>query len=106
MSTQLFSASAITLTPDSARAHVQDFLAALKPDLRGEAHADAMTKALYSTDASNYQIEPLAVVIPKDQNDVIATVKRAAEFGLPVLPRGGGSSLAGSTVGRAVVLDM
>ena len=106
MSTQLFSASAITLTPDSARAHVQDFLAALKPDLRGEAHADAMTKALYSTDASNYQIEPLAVVIPKDQNDVIATIKRAAEFGLPVLPRGGGSSLAGSTVGRAVVLDM
>ena len=99
-------ARSISTASSNGSAHVQDFLAALKSDLRGEARADAMTKALYSTDASNYQIEPLAVVIPKDQNDVIATVKRAAEFGLPVLPRGGGSSLAGSTVGRAVILDM
>ncbi len=85
---------------------VPDFLHALRKDLRGEAHADAMTKSLYATDASNYQVEPLAVVMPKDKNDVIATLKYAAQFNLPVLPRGGGTSLAGSTVGRAVILDM
>jgi FAD/FMN-containing dehydrogenase/Fe-S oxidoreductase len=85
---------------------VQDFLHALRTDLRGEAHADPITRSLYATDASNYQIEPLAVVKPRDKDDVVATVKHAAAFGLPVLPRGGGTSLAGSTVGRAVILDM
>ncbi|NJM40637.1 MAG: FAD-dependent oxidoreductase [Anaerolineae bacterium] len=85
---------------------VQDFLHTLRKDLRGEAHADPITRSLYATDASNYQIDPLAVVKPKDKDDVVATVKHAAAFGLPVLPRGGGTSLAGSTVGRAVILDM
>ena len=64
-----------------------------------------MTRALYSTDASIYQVEPIGVVLPKNEEDVIAVVETAARHGVPVLPRGGGTSLAGQAVGRAVVLD-
>ena len=60
---------------------------------------------LYSTDASLYQIQPVGVVIPKRVEDVQATVEIAARRKVPVLPRGGGSSLAGQAVGAAIVLD-
>ena len=60
---------------------------------------------LYSTDASNYQIEPVGVVIPASRDDVLATIEIAARHGVPLLPRGGGSSLAGQTVGAALVID-
>jgi FAD/FMN-containing dehydrogenase/Fe-S oxidoreductase len=85
---------------------VTDYVQACRAELRGEARADRMTRALYATDASNYQIEPLAVVTPRDRNDVTAAMALAARFQLPVLPRGGGSSLAGQAVGAAVVLDL
>ncbi len=67
---------------------------------------DDMTRVLYSTDASNYQIEPIGVTFPRDTNDVSAIHEIAAWHSVPVLPRGGGSSLAGQTVGTAVVMDM
>ena len=60
---------------------------------------------MYSTDASIYEIEPIGVVIPRSSEDVFATVEIAREFGAPLLPRGGGTSLAGQAVGHAVVLD-
>lgn len=60
---------------------------------------------LYSTDASLYAIEPLGVVYPRHADDVAAVVSTATTFGVPVLPRGAGTSLAGQTVGRAVVMD-
>ena len=60
---------------------------------------------LYSTDASNYQIEPVGVVLPKTADDVVAAIELAASHGVPVLPRGGGSSLAGQAVGAALVID-
>jgi FAD/FMN-containing dehydrogenase/Fe-S oxidoreductase len=85
---------------------IESFLHACRRELRGEARADAMTRALYATDASNYQVTPLAVVTPRDRDDVIAAMSLAARYALPVLPRGGGSSLAGQAVGAAVVLDM
>lgn len=85
---------------------IAEFGQACAVDVRGEVRADKMTRALYSTDASNYQIEPLAVVTPRDQDDVVAVMALAARFQLPVLPRGGGSSLAGQAVGAAVVLDL
>jgi FAD/FMN-containing dehydrogenase/Fe-S oxidoreductase len=77
----------------------------LARELRGEVRFDAYTRFLYSTDASMYAIEPLGVVYPRDGDDVQAAVAVAARHGVPVLPRGGGTSLAGQTVGRAVVLD-
>lgn len=74
--------------------------------LDGEVRFDRYSKALYSTDASLYQMQPIGVVIPKHQQDVITTVQIAAERDVPILPRGGGTSLAGQSVGEAVVLDM
>ena len=85
---------------------MNEFVQACASQVRGEVRADIMTRALYSTDASNYQIEPLAVITPRDRDDVIAAMALAARFQLPLLPRGGGSSLAGQAVGAAVVLDL
>jgi FAD/FMN-containing dehydrogenase/Fe-S oxidoreductase len=79
---------------------------ALGHALGGEVRFDAYTRHLYSTDASLYAIEPLGVAYPRDADDVVAAVEIAGRFGVPLLPRGAGTSLAGQTVGRAVVLDM
>jgi FAD/FMN-containing dehydrogenase/Fe-S oxidoreductase len=73
--------------------------------LRGEVLFDAASRGRYSTDASIYQIEPLGVVVPRDKDDVAAAIAIAREEGVPVLPRGGGTSQCGQTVGRALVLD-
>ena len=82
---------------------------ALEADLRrrikGEVRFDPYSRALYSTDASLYQMEPVGVVIPRDAEDVTVTIATCAQAGVAVLPRGGGTSLAGQTVNRAVVLD-
>ena len=78
----------------------------LSDNLTGEVRFDLYSKSLYSTDASLYQIQPIGVVIPKDSQDVIKTVQIASENNVPILPRGGGTSLAGQSVGEAVVLDM
>ena len=71
----------------------------------GEVRFDAYTRHLFSRDASMYAIEPIGVVFPRDGSEAAAVVGAAAEFGVPVLPRGAGTSLAGQTVGRAVVMD-
>ena len=78
----------------------------LKQSVSGEVRFDPYSRAMYSTDASIYQIEPLGVVIPRSREDVIAAVELAHRYGVPILPRGGGTSLAGQTVGRAIILDM
>jgi FAD/FMN-containing dehydrogenase/Fe-S oxidoreductase len=83
--------------------------AALQNDLQrriaGEVRFDAVSRMLYSTDASNYQIDPVGVVIPATREDVLATIEIAAQHQVPLLPRGGGSSLSGQTVGTALVID-
>ncbi|GLW05953.1 oxidoreductase [Microtetraspora sp. NBRC 13810] len=78
---------------------------ALAPVFTGELREDPYTRHLYSSDASMYAIEPLAVAFPRHAGDVAALVAVCAELGVPVLPRGAGTSLAGQTVGRAVVVD-
>jgi FAD/FMN-containing dehydrogenase/Fe-S oxidoreductase len=78
----------------------------LQRHMAGEVRFDVMSKLLYSTDASIYQIEPIGVVLPKHADDVVAAISLANEHGVPVLPRGGGTGLAGQTVGRALVIDM
>ena len=79
--------------------------ARLRDALRGEVRFDALTRGLYATDASHYQIEPLGVVFPRSVEDVEAVLDVARAMGVPVLPRGGGTSQCGQTVGRAVVVD-
>jgi len=78
---------------------------ALRTRLDGQVADDDYTRHLFSRDASMYSITPLVVVYPQHADDVRATVAVAAEHGVPVLPRGAGTSLAGQTVGEAVVLD-
>ena len=77
----------------------------LRRQVEGEVRFDKMTRVLYSTDASIYQIEPIGVIIPRTAEDVIAVIETANRHGVPVLPRGGGTSLAGQAVGHAIVID-
>jgi len=79
--------------------------AELKKRVEGDIHFDRYSRLLYSTDASIYQIEPIGVVVPRHKGDVQAVVELANKFSVPVLPRGGGTSLAGQTVGHALILD-
>ena len=79
--------------------------AELKAGIQGDVRLDRMSRGLYSTDASIYQIEPIAVVAPRDARDVAHALAVARRRGLKVLPRGGGTSLAGQAAGRALVID-
>src|SRR3954470_24670728 len=92
--------AAATRTPAHAR---------LERDLRaavaGEVRFDAGHRAAYAHDASNHRQAPIGVVVPRDADDVIAAVAVARAHDAPVLPRGGGTGLAGATVNAAVVID-
>ena len=88
-----------------ARHGVPAFAKSLRADFAGDIRADPYTLHLYSSDASMYAIEPLAVAYPKSADDVAAAVARACEHGVPVIARGAGTSLAGQTVGRGLILD-
>src|ERR1700720_4734217 len=77
----------------------------LKRTLKGEVRFDRGSRALYATDGSNYRQIPIGLVVPRDDEDVIATVKICRKYGAPVLPRGAGTSLAGQCCNVAVVLD-
>jgi FAD/FMN-containing dehydrogenase/Fe-S oxidoreductase len=86
-------------------ARVNDLEHALRRAVRGSVRFDQASKLLYSTDASMYQVEPLGVVTPLDADDVRAAVEVAGAQKVALLPRGGGTSLTGQTVNRALVLD-
>ena len=77
----------------------------LRAHLQGEVLFDAFSRGRYATDASIYQIEPVGVVVPKSREDAAASIAIAREEGVPVLPRGGGTSQCGQTVARALVID-
>ena len=85
---------------------LRDFQAFAEGRARLEARFDPFSRALYSTDASNHQIEPLGVVFPRSEEEVAAVVGKAAELRLPVLPRGSGTSLGGQAVGACLILDL
>jgi FAD/FMN-containing dehydrogenase/Fe-S oxidoreductase len=77
----------------------------LEQHISGEVRFDAVSRALYSTDASVYQIEPLGVVVPRSREDVVRTVDIAARHGVSITARGGGTSQAGQAVGAGIQLD-
>jgi FAD/FMN-containing dehydrogenase/Fe-S oxidoreductase len=79
--------------------------ARLAREIRGEVLFDAASRGRYSTDASIYQIEPVGVVVPQTEEDARIAIQIAAEQGVPILPRGGGTSQCGQTVGAALVID-
>jgi len=87
-------------------AHARELAAALRRELRGDVRADAYTRHLFAGDASMYAREPLLVAFPRDGDDVAAAIALAGRFDVPVVTRGGGTSLAGQTAGgRGIVLD-
>ncbi|HEY1371434.1 MAG TPA: FAD-linked oxidase C-terminal domain-containing protein [Candidatus Binatia bacterium] len=79
--------------------------AELRERVRGEVRFDDASRALYATDGSNYRQTPIGVVLPRDIDDVVATIAAARRHGAPVLARGGGTSLAGQCCNVAVVMD-
>ena len=77
----------------------------LRRRVSGEVRFDPFSRVLYSTDASIYQMEPVGVVIPRNVEDVLAVMEIARDNHVPVLPRAGGTGLAGQSVNHAIVMD-
>jgi FAD/FMN-containing dehydrogenase/Fe-S oxidoreductase len=100
--TSSLSKAAITGRVSSASADLEN---ELKKTIAGEVRFDDVSKQMYSTDASMYQMVPVGVVIPRDAGDVQAVLEIAGKNGVAVLPRGGGTGLSGQTVNHAVVVD-
>ena len=86
-------------------ARLDDFAAALRPRIAGDLRLDALSRALYATDASLYREPPQAVLIPRHADDIQAAIEEGARFGVPIVARGSGSSLAGSAVSAGLVVD-
>ena len=93
------------MTVQASASDTRQLVDELNLQVQGEVRFDKMSRALWSTDASIYQIEPVGVVLPKTKDDIIAVLETAQKYGVSVLPRGGGTSLAGQTVGESIVLD-
>ena len=77
----------------------------LRRHVAGEVRFDDISRRLYATDASHYQVQPLGVVIPKTTEDLTVTVQIASELGIPITARGAGTSLSGQAIGPGVVID-
>lgn len=83
-----------------------DFTKELQENLRGKFLSDRLSRYLYSTDASSYQIEPMGIVLPADVDDVVLAIKTTAQNGISIVPRGGGTSLSGQGIGEGIILDI
>jgi FAD/FMN-containing dehydrogenase/Fe-S oxidoreductase len=106
------SVNAPTLPQPAARSTVRSaslersaLAARLRREISGEVFFDAASRGRYSTDASIYQIEPVGIVVPRTDADALAAMAIAADAGIPILPRGAGTSQCGQTVGAALVID-
>jgi FAD/FMN-containing dehydrogenase/Fe-S oxidoreductase len=77
----------------------------LASQIEGEVRFDALSRALYSTDASVYLIRPLGVVVPKTREDIIRLVQICGRFRCPITMRGGGTSQAGQAIGEGIAVD-
>lgn len=91
--------------PGHRAADVAACLAALENSISGEVRCDRLSRAIYSTDASVYQIVPAGVVLPKSHADVREVLETCTRFGVPITARGGGTSQAGQAIGPGIVLD-
>ena len=101
----LFAELAQAAKSESAQVDAPGLAEALRNQVQGDIRFDSGTRALYATDGSNYRQVPIGVVLPRDADDVLATVALCREFGAPLLCRGGGTSLAGQCCNVAVILD-
>lgn len=85
---------------------VHDAFRELRERIEGEVRTDKLSRQLYASDASIYQVEPYGVVLPKHTQDLIETMKVARSYRIPVIPRAGGTSLSGQCVGKGIILDI
>ena len=74
--------------------------------VRGELLFDDLSRVLYGSDASHFEVRPAAVVVPRDEEDLCALVRYAGENRIPLIPRGAGSGLAGEALGAGLVVDL
>jgi FAD/FMN-containing dehydrogenase/Fe-S oxidoreductase len=95
----------VTFVPRGAGLAESALAARLRREVDGEVLFDAASRGRYSTDASIYQIEPIGVVVPRTEDAARAALEIAAEAGVPILPRGAGSSQCGQAVGAALIID-
>ena len=77
----------------------------LRRELQGDVYFDDFSRGRYSTDASIYQIRPIGVTVPKSEEDVRTSLQIAVDAGIPVLPRGAGTSQTGQAIGEALIID-
>jgi FAD/FMN-containing dehydrogenase/Fe-S oxidoreductase len=103
-----------TLTPLPLSSHAKpvdvfpqaaDLERELKQNIKGEVRFDRGSRAMYSTDGSNYRQIPIGLLVPRDADDVVAAMTACRKYGAPVLARGAGTSLAGQCCNVAVVFD-
>src|SRR5205814_1178447 len=95
----------VSITADRTAADFGELARELARRTSAEVRFDAGSRALYATDGSNYRQTPIGVVVPRSIDDVIATIALCREYGVPVLSRGGGTSLAGQCCNVAIVMD-
>ncbi|HEY6767353.1 MAG TPA: FAD-binding and (Fe-S)-binding domain-containing protein, partial [Candidatus Sulfotelmatobacter sp.] len=93
------------MPPSASRIDASALSERLKAAIEGDVRFDTSTRALYATDGSNYRQVPIGVVLPRNTEDVLATVSLCREFGAPLLCRGAGTSLAGQCCNVAIILD-
>lgn len=84
---------------------IQSLESNLRAETSCEVRFDSGSRALYATDASNYRQVPIGVVVPRTEHDITAAVAVCNRHGAPIVPRGGGTSLAGQTCNTAIVID-
>ena len=95
----------IRFIPGASQSGSHPLRARLAREIDGEIMFDAASRGRYATDASIYQIMPVGVVVPRTMEAAITAMQIAMEAGVPILPRGGGTSQCGQTVGAALVID-
>jgi FAD/FMN-containing dehydrogenase/Fe-S oxidoreductase len=85
---------------------MKDLEASLKREILGEVRFDKISRALYSTDASVYQIQPVGVVVPKSREDIVRAAALCRAARCPITMRGGGTSQAGQAIGEGLQIDI
>jgi FAD/FMN-containing dehydrogenase/Fe-S oxidoreductase len=92
-------------TPSVPALDLASLRTALEREVRGEVRFDRVSRALYATDASVYQIEPVGVIVPLDRDDLVVAVRACLAQGCPITMRGGGTSQAGQAIGEGMIVD-
>lgn len=94
------------VAPQISQQRGETLLHQLRAVVRGDVYDDAVTRGVYATDASLFQVIPRCVVVPIDEDDVQRVIEVAAKLNVPITPRGGATSLSGQTYGPGIVLDV